>query len=85
MPNGVIIPNTPEPIIYRLLIALEAHHERQMAKLVELRERIRPLSRAQQISAGFPLQKSCPDFSTAKKLKAQYIMAQLDSGNGPVF
>jgi hypothetical protein len=71
--------------VNNLLLVLEGHHERQMVKLIELREGIRQLSRVQQISAWIHLQKSCPNFITTKKRMTQGIMTQLDDDNGPIF
>ena len=76
--------NTKEQIIDRLLMSLEAHHERQMAKLIVIQEGFRQLSRAQLTVSGTLQQETYPDPTIAKKLMAQCITAQLDGDNGPV-
>lgn len=76
---------TPEQIIDSILLTLEAYHERQMAKLTEIRAGFQELSKEHLIAVWMRLQSQCSDLVTAKTLMTQNIMAQLDGGDGPFF
>lgn len=75
----------PEQILDSILLTLEAYHDRQLAKLSEIRAGFQELSRDRLMAAWMRLHAECPDLATAKKLMTQNIMAQLDGGDGPLF